>query len=333
MKARLVLLVTAADRAPSPSPAAAATTAARGSDPASAGAAEVAALHRSDDAARRRAEDERRSAGREHRRRRRPRRPDRLRARKLGRLDSGEELDYEKEVEPWLGEKGGLFFAGVRRRGLQRLRRRDPDHRRRRHPGIHRQAGRLGATSRPRTAPTKAIDYKVESDDGTAVGVVGDFARRSPKTKPTFKAHGRRLRRRIAGRRGQLRERRSPPRAGGSFADVFVDVGGLIEQSGGTIDPEAQQFLDSAGIDPEEATAVASLIPGSDQIEIDFSHRPRRRESAHRRRLRSCSARSPPTPSPPSPPPISASASRKRSTASTPRASPARSRRTSSRAP
>ena len=23
---------------------------------------------------------------------------------------SGEELDYEKEVEPWLGEKGGLFF-------------------------------------------------------------------------------------------------------------------------------------------------------------------------------------------------------------------------------
>ena len=24
--------------------------------------------------------------------------------------DSGEELDFEKEVEPWLGEKGGLSF-------------------------------------------------------------------------------------------------------------------------------------------------------------------------------------------------------------------------------
>jgi hypothetical protein len=57
----------------------------------------------------------------------------------------------------------------------------------------------------------------------------------------------------------------------GSLADVFVDVGGLIDQSGGEIDPEAQQFLDSAGIDPDEATAVASLIPGSDQVEIDFS--------------------------------------------------------------
>ncbi len=57
----------------------------------------------------------------------------------------------------------------------------------------------------------------------------------------------------------------------GSFADVFIDIGGLIDQSGGTIDPEARQFLDSAGIEPEEATAVASLIPGSDQVEIDFS--------------------------------------------------------------
>lgn len=57
----------------------------------------------------------------------------------------------------------------------------------------------------------------------------------------------------------------------GSFADVFADVGGLIEQSGGAVDPEAKQFLDSAGIDPAEATAVASLIPGSNQVEIDFS--------------------------------------------------------------
>ena len=56
-----------------------------------------------------------------------------------------------------------------------------------------------------------------------------------------------------------------------SFADVFVDIGALIDQSGGTIDPDAKQFLDSAGIEPNDATAVASLVPGSDQIEIDFS--------------------------------------------------------------
>ena len=62
-------------------------------------------------------------------------------------------------------------------------------------------------------------------------------------------------------------------------ADVFVDIGGLIEQSGGKIDPKTQQFLDSAGIDPDEATALASLIPGSDQVEIDVSSDARRRRS------------------------------------------------------
>jgi hypothetical protein len=57
----------------------------------------------------------------------------------------------------------------------------------------------------------------------------------------------------------------------GSAADVYVDVGALIEESGNEIDPETQTFLDSVGIEPREATAVASLIPGSDQIEIDLS--------------------------------------------------------------
>ena len=64
---------------------------------------------------------------------------------------------------------------------------------------------------------------------------------------------------------------RSRPLPDGSLADVFVDIGGLIDQSGGSVDPDAEQFLDSAGIDPDEATAVASLVPGSDQVEIDFS--------------------------------------------------------------
>jgi len=56
-----------------------------------------------------------------------------------------------------------------------------------------------------------------------------------------------------------------------SAADVFVDVGRLIEESGEEIDSETKLFLDSVGIEPDEATAVASLVPGSDQIEIDLS--------------------------------------------------------------
>jgi Protein of unknown function (DUF3352) len=58
---------------------------------------------------------------------------------------------------------------------------------------------------------------------------------------------------------------------GGSAADVYVDIGALIKESGDEIDDETRLFLDSVGIEPDEATAVASLVPGSDQIEIDFS--------------------------------------------------------------
>jgi hypothetical protein len=56
-----------------------------------------------------------------------------------------------------------------------------------------------------------------------------------------------------------------------SVAEVFVDIGGMIKASGGEIDSEAQLFLDSLGLEPDEATAVASVVPGSNHVEIDFS--------------------------------------------------------------
>ncbi len=58
---------------------------------------------------------------------------------------------------------------------------------------------------------------------------------------------------------------------GESVADVYVDIGALIEEAGGEIDSDTEVFLDSLGIEPDEATAVASLVPGSNQIEIDLS--------------------------------------------------------------
>ncbi len=180
--------------------------------------------------------------------------------------DSGEDLDYAEEIEPWLGEKGGLFFQEYDGDELEGY-------------GVAIQSTDTDATQEfidkrdgdevSEEGSYEGIDYKVESDDGTAVGIVGDFLVFAEDTK-TFKLM-------VDASKGEsLSEEETYAAAvdaapSGSFADVFVDIGGLIDQSGGTIDPEAQQFLDSAGIDPEEATAVASLIPGSDQIEIDVS--------------------------------------------------------------
>lgn len=182
--------------------------------------------------------------------------------------DSDEELDFEKEVEPWLGEKGGVFFQEFDGEDFQRY-------------GIAIQTTDAAATqdfidtqNEQSDDPVEdgsyeGVDYTIESDDGTTIGVIDEFLAIA-EDEATFKtmvdtADGESLAdddRYVAAIEAATE---------GSLADVYVDVGGLIDRSGDSIDPEAKQFLDSAGIDPSEATAVASLIPGSDQIEIEFS--------------------------------------------------------------
>jgi hypothetical protein len=181
---------------------------------------------------------------------------------------SGEELDFEKEIEPWLGERGGLFFQSYDGDDFTGY-------------GAAIQSTDTGATQDFIDKQTgssdepvedgsyEGVDFKVQSADGTTVGVIGDFIAFAEDEK-TFErmvdaADGESL------ADGAAFASTVDAAPSGSFADVFVDVGGLIDQTGGSIDPSAQQFLDSAGIDPEEATAVASLVPGSDQVEIDLS--------------------------------------------------------------
>ncbi|HEX9968393.1 MAG TPA: DUF3352 domain-containing protein, partial [Solirubrobacterales bacterium] len=57
----------------------------------------------------------------------------------------------------------------------------------------------------------------------------------------------------------------------GSLADIYVDVGLMIKQSGDEIDETALKAFESAGIEPNEATAVASVVPGADQVEVLIS--------------------------------------------------------------
>jgi hypothetical protein len=179
-----------------------------------------------------------------------------------------DEFDYAKEVEPWLGEKGGLFFQkydgddfegyGVAVQTTDATATQD---------FIDKQAEESDEV--PEEGSYEGVDYEVQADDGTTLGVIGDFLAFA-EDSATFKqmvdaSNGEAL----ADEENYSSTVDAAP--GGSFADVFVDIGGLIDQSGGKVDPEARQFLDSAGIDPDEATAVASLVPGSDQVEIDFS--------------------------------------------------------------
>lgn len=182
--------------------------------------------------------------------------------------DGDKPLDFAKEVKPWLGERGALFF--------ERLDDSDP-----RGLGAIVESsdaeatqefidGRVEASKAPyRSSSYKGVDYEVGGSDGKAIGVVGDLL---------LVAEGARVFKRAvdASQGDSLAAEDSFDEAiaaasDGSIADVYVDLGKLIDQSGERIDPQVRQVLRNAGIDPSEATAVASIVPGADQVTVELS--------------------------------------------------------------
>jgi hypothetical protein len=182
--------------------------------------------------------------------------------------EDGEEFDYEKEVEPWLGDEGGLFlqeyvegdFEGV---GAA-IQVSDEGEAR---DFLEKQVGSDSEPAKKRSY--EGVDFWVEADDGTTLGVFDGLIVLA-EDEVTFKSM-------VDASEGEnLSENEDFTSAianvpDESAADVFVDIGGLIEEAGNEIDSETQLFLDTVGIEPKEATAVASLIPGSDNVEIDVS--------------------------------------------------------------
>jgi Protein of unknown function (DUF3352) len=180
----------------------------------------------------------------------------------------GEPFDYAKEVEPWLGDRAGVFFEKLEGSDFSGT-------------GAIVESTDTGATQEfidaqvkgskdpYRAASYEGVDYEVGGAQGNAIGVVGDFL---------VVAEGKEVFAEIvdASEGESLADEDSFAKAisaasDGSLADVYVDVGKLIEQGGGQIDPTARQILQNAGIDPSEATAVASIVPGSEQVAIELS--------------------------------------------------------------
>lgn len=181
--------------------------------------------------------------------------------------EDGEEFDFEKEVEPWLGEEGGLFLQHYEAEDFEGY-------------GAAIQVSDEGeardfvdkqveAEDEPaEDGSYEGVDFKVQEDE-TTIGVFDGlviFAEDEAIFKEMVDAsNGENL----AGQDTYTSAVSDVP--GDSAADVFVDIGGLIKEAGSEIDSQTELFLDSLGIEPKEATAVASLVPGSKQVEIDLS--------------------------------------------------------------
>lgn len=183
--------------------------------------------------------------------------------------NSGETLDFEKEVEPWLGERAAISFSKL-----------DSD-------GDLSGYGIVVETTDPEATqatidhqvkvnddPVKegsyrGVAYWTDTGDDTVIGTIGDTFVGAEDTK-SFQAAVDASQGESLGDESQFQEAISAA-SDGSLADAYVDIGGIVEASGDSVDPTAREALKNAGVDPSGATAVASVLPGSDQVEIDVS--------------------------------------------------------------
>jgi hypothetical protein len=181
----------------------------------------------------------------------------------------GESLDFAKEVEPWLGERGGVAFEHLDAGELSE-------------PLIAIQTTNATAAqafidkrAKQGKDPSKdvsyeGVDFKVGGPEDNAVGLI-DEAVVLAQSEKEFKAAVDASKGESLG--GEDRFQNAIANASnGSFADIYVDIGGIIGQSeNGETAAQAKGVLQGVGIDPSEATAVASVIPQADQIVVDLS--------------------------------------------------------------
>jgi hypothetical protein len=183
--------------------------------------------------------------------------------------EDGEPIDFESEIEPWLGDRGSLAFETVEEDGdlsepVLALQSTDVAATRR---FIEEQA--RGSVTPVSEGSYKGVEYSVGGPERSVIGVIGDLYVQAEDRRSFERAVDASADESLADLARY--EQAISAASEGSLADVYVDVGGIIEASEDEVDEEALTILRGAGIDPNEATAVASVVPGQDRIEIDLS--------------------------------------------------------------
>lgn len=182
--------------------------------------------------------------------------------------EEGGSFDFETEVEPWLGERAGIFLDDFDGEDFQltgaAIETTDPDAAQ---SFLDKQADADDDPVKDETY--EGVEYKVDEADETVYGIVDDLLVVTEEQEAFFDA--------VDASNGDSLDDEAAfgdamdGATEGSIADIYVDVGRMIKQSGDEIDESALKAFESAGIEPNEATAVASVIPGADQVEVLIS--------------------------------------------------------------
>jgi hypothetical protein len=183
-------------------------------------------------------------------------------------LGEGEKLDFETEIEPWLGEKAGLYLAGY-----------DGDN----FHGVGMaiettDSGEAEEFLEERVEKNDAgaekgefegDNYFEDTEDETVLGMVGDYIAFG-ETLSAFEEMVEAFEGEGLNESAKFKEAMaSAPEEG--VGSIYVDIGGLIEETKSVLPPETEAAFDLIQVEPKKATAVATVLPHSEQIEIDVS--------------------------------------------------------------
>ena len=194
-----------------------------------------------------------------------------------GLADSGSKMSFEDDVEPWLGEKAGVFFQRYDGQDFSGV------------GAIVETTDSAAAgdfvdklaqeSDSPVTQGSyEGSDYTTDTEDGTSVGVVGDFLVLA-EDKQTFETV-------VDTSKGDslADESKYDDTVSGapddSLADAYVDIGALINSAGGQVGPAGPRLLQVARLQPQRLDRAGQrrrrLRPGRDR-------RQHRRRGRHRR--------------------------------------------------
>ncbi len=183
-------------------------------------------------------------------------------------LGEGEKLNFEEEIEPWLGEKAGLYLAGYDGNDFHGV-------------GMALETTNSGEAEEfieerveksgegDEQGEFEGNKYFEDAEEESVIGTIGDYIVFG-ETKGDFEAMAKAFEGEGLNESAKFKEAMdTAPEEG--IGNVYVDIGGLIEETRSVLPAETEAFFDLVGIEPKQATAVATVIPRSDQLEIDVS--------------------------------------------------------------
>ncbi|HVT00236.1 MAG TPA: DUF3352 domain-containing protein [Solirubrobacterales bacterium] len=184
-------------------------------------------------------------------------------------LGEGQKFDFEEEVEPWLGEKAGMYLIGYDGDEFDGY-------------GVAIETTDTGEAEEFIEKRVEAGDeeaeesefeghkYYVEPEDESVVGLIGDYLAFG-ETKANFEEMVK-ISEAGEGLDGSSKFKTAMEGLeSGGIGSVYVDIGGMIEEAKGLIPAETEAFFDLLQIEPKQATAAAAVIPHAEQIELNLS--------------------------------------------------------------